>query len=50
MIILVGLILAAMGVCDHNCIILQKNRARCTLNTEIPDMLMEILFLERAVI
>ena len=30
-----------MGLCDHNCIILRTNKARCTLNKEIIDLLNE---------
>ena len=28
-----------MGLCDRNCVILQINRATCTLNKEILDLL-----------
>ena len=30
-----------MELCDRNCVILQTNRARCTLNMEIVDLLNE---------
>ena len=30
-----------MELCDSNCVILQTNRARCALNTEILDLFNE---------
>ena len=37
-------------VCNRNCVILQRKRARCTLNKEILDLLNRKAFLERAVV
>ena len=39
-----------MSLCDHNCVILQTNRARCTSYRRIFDLLDEESISERAVV
>ena len=35
-----------MELCDLKCVVLQTNRAKCTLNKDILDLLMRKAFLE----
>ena len=39
-----------MNVCDHKCVILQTNTARCALNKEILDLFNEESVTELAVV
>ena len=39
-----------MGVCDHKCVILLIERARCTLHKEILDLLNEKGVLEHKIL
>ena len=39
-----------MDLCDHNCVILRKNIAMCTIYKDILDLLDEEMFLERSVV